>query len=116
MSWRHRAVPTASFLLLAALALTAVPAAVTQAGSSTGCKVHNVTQDTQGSSFKRMVAAAHDGDRLRVRGTCTSNGVVIDKDLTIQGVGDGATLQGRGYFGGRRVLRVRTELGSPCET
>ena len=48
-----------------------------------------------------MVAAAQDGDRLRVRGTCVG-AVVIDRDLTITGVDASAKLSG----GGRaRVLR-----------
>ena len=93
-------------ILFAALALTAMSAPVTLAGSgSTTCHVRNVTQGTQGHSFGKMVAASHDGDRLRVWGTCTSTGVVIDKDLTIQGMGTGATLQSR-FGSAHRVLRV----------
>jgi nitrous oxidase accessory protein NosD len=74
------------------------------AGAGDGpCRVRNITRDTSGRSFERMIANARDGDRLRVRGTCASQ-VVIDKDLVIEGVGE-ATLDGerRG-----RVLRIRS--------
>jgi hypothetical protein len=52
-----------------------------------------------------MVAAAHPGDRMRVEGACTSNGVVIDKDLVIRGIGPGAALRPR-VGSARRVLGV----------
>jgi hypothetical protein len=65
--------------------------------------VRNATRDTHGRSFERMVAKAHDGDRLRVRGSCPSQ-VVIDEDLVIEGVGE-ATLDGQRRG---RVLRIRS--------
>jgi hypothetical protein len=84
--------------------LAVVPAPVTLAGSAgLTCQVRNVAQDTTGPSVRTMVAAAQDGDRLRVRGTCIG-AVVIDRDLTITGVDSSARLSG----GDRaRVLRVR---------
>ncbi len=103
MSMRHRTVRIASFVLLTALAPTATSAPMAVAASSTTCRVRNVTQDVQGHSFKKMVAAAHDGDRLRVRGTCTSADVVIDKDLTITGFAHNAILTGRDRH---RVLKI----------
>ena len=94
----------ATITALALVALAVVPAPVANAGSGgSTCRVRNVTQDTYGGSARTMVAAAHDGDRLRVRGTCIG-AVVIDRDLTITGVGASAKLSG----GGRaRVVRVR---------
>jgi hypothetical protein len=98
---RHRRLHLTA-VLLPALALIAAPAAATQAAAGIPCHVRNVTQGTSDHSFRRMVAAAHRGDRLRVRGTC-SGGVTIRKDLVIEGVGPDATLSGRGRF---QVLRI----------
>jgi predicted outer membrane repeat protein len=103
-SWKGR---IRAALVLAVLSLTLVPTPVAQAGSGIPCSVRNVTQDTRDTSFRRMVAAAHRGDRLRVRGTC-SGGVTIRKDLVIVGVGPDATLSGRGRS---RVLDI-TPRGS----
>ena len=83
-----------------ALAALSGPVALAGSGSST-CRVRNVTQDTQGHSFKKMVAAAHDGDSLRVRGKC--RGAIIGTDLTIRGIGDDAILTGRDRY---QVLRI----------
>jgi hypothetical protein len=66
MSRCHRTVRTASALLLGACLLAGTPAPVTLARSGTTCHVRNVTQGTSGRSLKKTVAAAHDGDRLRV--------------------------------------------------
>lgn len=104
MSWQRRSWRAAPAMLLTALMLGAVPGPASLAAREAACRVSNVTQGTDGTSFRRTVARAHDGDRLRIRGVCTSNGVVIDKDLRIRGVGAGATLQSRRH--GRRVLRV----------
>jgi hypothetical protein len=87
---------------LAGADATAAPIALARSDSTT-CRVRNVTQGTKSSAFRKMVAAAHSGDRLRVRGSCTSPGVVIGKDLTIVGVDDGAILHGRDRY---RVLRI----------
>jgi hypothetical protein len=107
MSRRHQAVATASALLLGAVLLAGTPAPVVLAGSgNTTCRVRNVTHGTQGRSFKSMVGDSRDGDRLLVRGTCTSAGVVIDKDLTIIGVDD-AILHGRD-----RALVLRIRIGA----
>jgi hypothetical protein len=102
-------VRAASYPLVGALALTTLAGPATAAASDgIACRVVNVTQGTHGSSFPRMVARAHDGDGLRVLGSCTSNGVVIDKDLRIRGVGAGATLRARfeTFDQARRVLRI----------
>jgi hypothetical protein len=97
---RHRLLAAA---LLASVALGTEGTPAAQAGTST-CRVRNVTQDTGGRSFAKVVVAAHDGDRLRVRGVCTSRDVRIDVDLSIRGVGhDRAVLTGTGDT---RVLRV----------
>ncbi len=89
-------------LVVVLLGIVAVPVASAGSSGST-CRVRNVTQDTDGDSVKTMVAAAQDGDRLRVRGTCIG-AVVIDRDLTIVGVGTAAKLSGDGRV---RVVRVR---------
>jgi len=91
---------------LVAIVLSVPPpvARTADAAGSAPCRVRNVTQDTRDTSFRRMVAAAHNGDRLRVRGTC-SGGVRILKDLVIVGVGPHATLSGRDRF---RVLTIDT--------
>jgi hypothetical protein len=49
-----------------------------------------------------MVDAAEPGDRLRVRGD-RRGGVVVEVDLSVAGVGDGAAISGRGRV---RVLEV----------
>jgi hypothetical protein len=103
MAGRRQIVRTLTVVLLGALALTATPTLVTLAGSDdAACRVRNVNQDTHGRSFRRMVAAAHRGDLLRVRGTC-SGGVTIRQDLRIRGEGDVPTLTGRGRY---RVILV----------
>jgi len=93
--------------LLAVLSVVP-PSSSLAASGDARCRVSNVPQGTQGTSFRRMVARAQDGDRLRVQGSCTSNGVVIDKDLVIRGVGAGATLRARfeTFDRARRVLRI----------
>lgn len=89
--------------LLVVLAVGSGGATGGHAKAST-CWVRNVTQDTAGRSFARMVDAARDGDRLTVRGVCTSRGVVIAANLVLRGVGeDRAVLTARGEG---RVLRV----------
>ncbi len=91
---RLRAVPVA---LLAVMALAIGAPVAPAAANSPACRVRNVTQGTRDDSFRKMVAAAHTGDRLRVGGTCIG-GVTIRKDLVIRGVGPEATLTGRGAF------------------
>lgn len=81
-------------LLCAAALAAASTTSVVAAGASTTCRVRNVTQGTRGGSFARMVKASHGGDRLRVRGSCTSRDVVIDHDLVVIGI-DNAVLTGR---------------------
>jgi hypothetical protein len=102
--WSRPSVPTKvlSVALLMLIALALLPTSVTHAAAGVPCRVRNVTQGTRDVSFRRLVAAAHRGDRLRVRGTC-SGGVTISKDLVIEGVGPDATLSGRGRF---QVLRI----------
>jgi hypothetical protein len=92
-------------LVVAAMVVTAAAASpMMPVAGQAPCHVRNVTRDTQGRSFRLMVAAAVDGDRLRVRGVCASRGVVIGTDLSIQGAGvDRAVLHGGGHA---RVLRV----------
>ncbi len=82
--------------------LAGIPGPTALAADSSACRVRNVTQDTRATSLKAMVAAAQDGDTLRVRGTC--RGAVIERDLTIVGVDDDAILTGRDQD---RVLRIR---------
>ena len=82
--------------------LVCVPPAPTGAADGSGCHVRNVTRGSTGHSLKRMVRAAHEADRLRVRGRCTG-GVVIGKDLTITGRGH-AVVSGLEH---QRVFRVR---------
>lgn len=82
--------------------LLCAPAAPTGAADCGVCHVRNVTRGSSGLSLKQMVRAAHDGDRLWVRGRCTG-GVVIGKDLTIRGVGD-AVVTGLERY---RVFRIR---------
>src|SRR5688500_1592056 len=78
----------AAITLVVVLALTALATPVTQAMSDPRpCRVRNVTQDAVGRSFRRMVAAAVDGDTLRVRGSCRARHVLIATDLVIRGVG-----------------------------
>ncbi len=91
-----------SVLLGALLAAMPAPTSLAASGSAP-CLVRNVTQDSQGRSFKAMVGAAHNGDRLRVHGMCRARGVVLDKHVLIRGA-DGATLDAGGHG---RVLRVR---------
>ena len=74
-----------------ALAATGVP-----------CHVRNVSQDTHGTSFAVMVAAALPDDLLLVRGVCTG-GAVIAIPLTIRGAGTDPTLTGRDRS---RVIKV----------
>jgi hypothetical protein len=88
-------------MALGLLPMVAVP--VAQAGTSAPCRVWNVTQDTTGRSLVRMVERAVAGDRLHVRGTCVG-GVVVAVDLSLVGMGAGATLSGDGRD---RVLHVR---------
>jgi hypothetical protein len=101
-----RALPA---VLLTVVVMAAAGTPVTRAVSDVPCSVRNATQDTRGASFRRMVAAAHPGDRLRVRGTCTA-GVTIRKSLVIRGVGTDATLSGRQRF---RVLRIEARGTRP---
>lgn len=105
---RLSAVPTA-LLAVVTLAVAGMPAPVAHAVSGIPCRVRNAAQDTRDVSFRRMVAAAHPGDLLRVRGTCTG-GVTIHKSLVIRGVGPDATLSGRDRF---RVLRVESRASRP---
>ena len=62
-----------------------------------------MTQDTAGRTLRGMTRAAHDGDRLWVRGTCVG-GVIIGKDLVIAGRGDHAIVTGLDRY---RVFRIR---------
>ncbi|MET0772356.1 MAG: choice-of-anchor Q domain-containing protein [Candidatus Limnocylindrales bacterium] len=101
---RRRAISTTALLLFGALVAASVPA--TTSGAAPGgapCRIRNVTQGTVRASAARAIAAAADGDRLDISGRC-DGGVVIDKDLTINGRGGHATLSGGGHG---RVLRVR---------
>ena len=77
--------------VLVALALTSLASPVAQATAP--CRVRNATQDSVGASLKQMVRAAHDGDRLWVRGSCIGD-VVIGKDLVIRGQGDRPVVTG----------------------
>ena len=105
MSHQHRAVRMVSFTMLGALALATMPAPVVIAGGEVPlCRVRNVTQGTSSRSFRVVVVLAHDGDHLRVRGDCPTRGMVIDKDLDIQGLGVAPTLDGQARY---RVLRIR---------
>jgi predicted outer membrane repeat protein len=102
---RHGTMRAASRILLGALAATALAAPAAQAASAAPpCRVHNVKQGTSSHNFRVVVTLAHDGDELRVRGTCTTRGIAIDKDLLIRGMSDRATLDGQGRY---RVLRIR---------
>ena len=89
-----------SLLCVAAVTILAAQA---NAADPSACRVHNVTQGTEGLSFNQTVAAAGDGDLIRVRGVCFST-AIIDKDLAIEGVGDGPRLQANDRG---RVIRVR---------
>jgi hypothetical protein len=82
----------------AALLATAVPSVTLGAGP---CRARNVDEGTSGS-LKALAAAAHDGDRLRVRGMCRGE-VVVSADIIIRGLGDQPTVTGRGE---RRALRI----------
>jgi hypothetical protein len=77
-----------------AMGLAMLVSAPVAHGASAPCRVRNVTQDTSGRSLIRMVERAHDGDRLRVRGTCPGR-VIIDVDIDIRGVGERPTVTGR---------------------
>lgn len=98
--------------LIGAVALGISGVAVAHAETST-CRVRNVTQDTAGRSFARLVGAAQDGDRLTVRGTCLARRVRIHVDITIRGVGDRpAVLDAKGvgkvlFIGHDSVLVLR---------
>jgi hypothetical protein len=90
---RTHNVPMRAWLvaLLTAVVSTALVSPVVQASGP--CQVRNVTRDTTGSSLKKMVLAARDGDRLWLRGTCVGD-IVIRKDLVIRGRGDRAVVTG----------------------
>jgi hypothetical protein len=87
--------------LLAGSALASLASPVAQATDP--CRIRNTTQDTAGSSLKKMVRAASDGDRLWLRGTCVGD-IVIGKDLVIRGRGDRAVVSGLDRY---RVFFIR---------
>jgi hypothetical protein len=93
---------TAVALVLAA-GLMAVTAPVAL-GTTSSCRVRNVTQDTSGRSLIRMVGTATDGDQLTVRGTCAGQ-IIIGADIGILGRGDAPTLVGRRD----RVVKVKRD-------
>ena len=96
-----------SILCAALLMVLAAPPA-TSAANPGPCRVRNVTQHTSGQSLARMVERAEDGDRLRVRGSC-SGGVTIGNDITLIGVDDARITRSAGVGA---VLRVepRTQV------
>ena len=88
-------------VLIAALALASmlvggealVAPAATEAAAP--CRVRNLTQDTRGSSLKRMVERTRNGDKLIMRGTCAGL-VRIRTDIVIEGKGKAPAITGRG--------------------
>src|SRR5688572_1134798 len=78
-----------SITLLGTLMLAALAPTVAQGKTdAASCRVRNVTRDTVGNSFRTMVAAARDGNRLRVRGQCLARGISVGVSIVIVGVGE----------------------------
>jgi predicted outer membrane repeat protein len=101
MGTQHVPIRASLVALLAVLVFASLASPVAQATDP--CRIRNLTQDSVGSSLKKMVRAARDGDRLWVRGTCVGD-VVISKDLVIRGRGDRAVVTGLDRY---RVFRIR---------
>jgi predicted outer membrane repeat protein len=79
----------------------------TGAAGAAPCVVEDATAGTLYATFQAAVATAGSGDTLNVQGTCEGD-TEITKNLTIQGQGAGATLNGEGQSGS--VLTIESEV------
>jgi hypothetical protein len=78
----HRLGRALAIAVIAATALTTLPAGLAASASPLDCKVHNVDKDISRNSLQRAVWAADAGDTLLVQGTCVGT-TRITKDLHI---------------------------------